>query len=202
MPPTFLTCPLPPLHVFFNIACPINVISPSYYLHFENRLHHCVLHGEMNKTRPHLHIFWRYFALLPTYVITSSLSHSNLCVYWFPVATTYAHRNFCFVSIYVYECMIDFVVVTNILYVYNRFYFICVQLVYKLMCMTTYVCDILCLWQFMRITYSIFVTTYVYNKLLFCGKFVSRTTYKHIFVKTFILYVCQLIFCICDNSYV
>ena len=109
---------LPPLHAsFFNITCPINVLSPLYYLHFENRLHHCVLHGEMNKTRPHLHIFWRYFALLPTYVITSSLSRSNLCVYWFPVATTYAHRNFCFVSIYVYECMIDFVVVTNILYV-------------------------------------------------------------------------------------
>ena len=119
MPPTSPGSPssLPCMLLFFNIACPINVLSPSYYLNFENRLHHCVLHGEMNKTRPHLHIFWRYFALLPTYVITSSLSRSNLCVYWFPVATTYAHRNFCFVSIYVYECMIDFVVVTNILYV-------------------------------------------------------------------------------------
>ena len=119
MPPTSPGSPssLPCMLLFFNIACPINVLSPSYYLNFENRLHHCVLHGEMNKTRPHLHIFWRYFALLPTYVITSSLSRSNLCVYWFPVATTYAHRNFCFVSIYVYECMIDFVIVTNILYV-------------------------------------------------------------------------------------
>ena len=119
MPPTSPGSPssLPCMLLFFNIACPINVLSPSYYLHFENRLHHCVLHGEMNKTRPHLHIFWRYFALLPTYVIASSLSRSNLCVYWFPMATTYAHRNFCFVSTYVYECMIDFVVVTNILYV-------------------------------------------------------------------------------------
>ena len=64
MPPTSPGSPssLPCMLLFFNIACPINVLSPSYYLNFENRLHHCVLHGEINKSRPHLHIFWRYFA--------------------------------------------------------------------------------------------------------------------------------------------
>jgi len=83
---------LPPLHAsFFNITCPINVLSPLYYLHFENRLHHCVLRGEMNKIRPHLYIFLRCFALLATYVITSSLSRSNLCVYRIIIVTTYVY---------------------------------------------------------------------------------------------------------------
>ena len=37
-----------------------NILSPSYHLHFENRLHCCVLCDEMNKTRPNLHMFWQY----------------------------------------------------------------------------------------------------------------------------------------------
>ena len=47
----------------------------------------------------------------------------------------------------------------------------------------------LCVW------YLVLVTIYVYDRqLMFCGEFVSVTTYKYIFVATFILYVCELIF--------
>ena len=35
-----------------------NNLSPPYDLNFWNRLHHCVLCDEGNKTRSHLHIFW------------------------------------------------------------------------------------------------------------------------------------------------
>ena len=34
-----------------------NILSCSYYLCFENRLHQYVLQGETNKTRPHMDIF-------------------------------------------------------------------------------------------------------------------------------------------------
>ena len=36
-----------------------NILSFSYELRFEYQLHRCILHDETNKTRSHLHIFWR-----------------------------------------------------------------------------------------------------------------------------------------------
>ena len=54
----FLTCNLPIK----------NILSSSYDLHFEYRLHRYILRDETNKTRSHLHIFWRYFALVATYM--------------------------------------------------------------------------------------------------------------------------------------
>ena len=37
-----------------------NILSHSYDLYFDNRLHCCVLDDKTNKTRPCLYIFWRY----------------------------------------------------------------------------------------------------------------------------------------------
>ena len=41
----------------FYISYLKNILSSSYYLCFENRLHQYVLQGETNKTRPHMDIF-------------------------------------------------------------------------------------------------------------------------------------------------
>ena len=52
-----------------------NNLSPPYDLCFWNRLHHCVLCDERNKTRSHLHIFWWYFSLVPScYMLSHKLS--------------------------------------------------------------------------------------------------------------------------------
>ena len=54
---------------FFNMQfAHKNILFSSYDLHFEYRLHYCVLCDETNKTRSHLHIFWRYFAQVATYM--------------------------------------------------------------------------------------------------------------------------------------
>jgi len=52
-----------------------NDLSPSYDLRFWNRLHHCILCDEGNKTRSHLHIFWWCFSLVPScYMLSHKLS--------------------------------------------------------------------------------------------------------------------------------
>jgi hypothetical protein len=38
-----------------------NDLSHSYDIHFKSHFHCCVLRDEMNKTRLHLHMFWRIF---------------------------------------------------------------------------------------------------------------------------------------------
>ena len=48
VPPSFPCMPF-----LFNIACQKNVLSLSYYLHFKNRLHHCIIRDKTNKIRPH-----------------------------------------------------------------------------------------------------------------------------------------------------
>ena len=55
------TCPhVAPMkrkHTFLYEAILKNILSTSYYLCFENRLHQFVLHDKTNKTRPNLYMF-------------------------------------------------------------------------------------------------------------------------------------------------
>jgi len=45
-----------------------SILSPFYDLYYESGLHRCVLNDEMNKTRSHLHIILKCFALVATYI--------------------------------------------------------------------------------------------------------------------------------------
>ena len=45
-----------------------NILSALYYLCFKNRLHHCILHDEANKTRPLLVYVLRCFSLVAIYM--------------------------------------------------------------------------------------------------------------------------------------
>ena len=143
--------------------------------------------------------------------MTYFLFCSNLYVYHITVVTTYGYINYCFVSTYVYECMIDFIcnnlylicgsnsciidvvfVATFVLHVWKNYFCsnlyinLCVR---QLTPFTTHAYDMLCLWQFVHMTDSIFMTTYVHNKLWFCANFVSVTTYKYFYNYYIILYV-------------
>ena len=44
-----------------------NILSALYYLCFKNRLHHCILHDEVNQTRPLLVYVLRCFSPVATY---------------------------------------------------------------------------------------------------------------------------------------
>ena len=152
-------------------------LSSSCYLCLENRLYRCALRDETNKTRPHLHMFWR--CLWNGSNLCGNLFSfcSNLCVFRLIVVTVYVHNNFCFVSTYMYECMIDFVCSIYILYVQQ---IMCItnfvfsnfslnvwqllflwQFVYEIMCMTTY------FFFTIYVRHLISVTTHVYDRFYF-----------------------------------
>ena len=103
---------------------------------------------------------------------------TNLYVYHITVVTTYGYSNYCFVSTYVYECMIDFIcnnlylicgsnsciidvvfVATFVLHVWKNYFCsnlyinLCVR---QLTLFTTHAYDMLCLWQFVHMTDFIF----------------------------------------------
>ena len=63
---TWLMCPsrAPPPSLFIHVFVWImfvhkNILSSPCYHCLENRLYRCALCDETNKTRPHLHMFWR-----------------------------------------------------------------------------------------------------------------------------------------------
>ena len=166
------------IHVFVWIMfVHKNILSSPCYLCLENRLYRCALCDETNKIRPHLHMFWR--CLWNGSNLCGNLFSfcSNLCVFRLIVVTTYVHNNFCFVSTYMYECMIDFVCSIYILYVQEimritNFVFsnfslnvwqllFLWQFVYEIMCMTTYFFFII------YVRHLISVTTYVYDIFYF-----------------------------------
>ena len=112
--------PLPPYSYMFFVWIMFvhkNILSSLCYLCLENRLYRCAMCDETNKTRPHLYMFWR--CLWNGSNLCGNLFSfcSNLCVFRLIVVTVYVHNNFCFVSTYMYECMIDFVCSIYILYV-------------------------------------------------------------------------------------
>ena len=60
-----------PIHTnryYFFIKLLKNILSALYYLCFKNRLHHCILHDEANKTRPLRVYVLRCFSLVATYM--------------------------------------------------------------------------------------------------------------------------------------
>ena len=133
-----------------------------------------------------------------------------LFLYQLMCISAYCSNNFCFVSTYIYECMINFVCSIYILYVQQ---IMCItnfvfsnfslnvwqllflwQFVYELMCTTTYsflllmcthlyIYDNLCIWQILFLVELMHITCYA-----FCGSFVFTTTYKY-FLGIVTLYV-------------
>ena len=115
--------------------------------------------------------------MIVIYVAICFFFCSNLCVFRLIVVTTYVYNNFCFVSTYMYECMIDFVCSIYILYVQQ---IMCItnfvfsnfslnvwqllflwQFVYEIMCMTTY------FFFTIYVRHLISVTTHVYDRFYF-----------------------------------
>ena len=107
--------------------------------------------------------FWRYLWTASNLCDDLFSVCSNLCVYWFIVIATYVHNNFYFVSTYMYECMLDFVysdlicVATHCI-VNSGFW----QLLFK--CLTTFIFVIICIQTYVYDN-LLFFTTYVYDIL-------------------------------------
>lgn len=93
---------------FFQYCCLKNTLSSSYYPPFKKRLHRCVSATRGIK----LDLTCIYFddVLYSSNLCDDDLLsfYSNLYVYRHIVMTTYMHKNFRFVSTYMYHCMIDF----------------------------------------------------------------------------------------------